>query len=81
MQLESEHDERELATAAEAAGIRIAPLSSFAGAASQSGAPTGTEPQASTASKTSPARFILRRDSIPAEEVPAVANALAKAWA
>lgn len=81
MQLESERGERELATAAEAAGIRIAPLSSFAGTASQSGAPTGTEPQASTASETSPARFILRSDSIPAEEVPAVANALAKAWA
>lgn len=81
MQLESERDERELATAAEAAGIRIAPLSSFAGTASQSGAPTGTEPQASTASETSPARFILRSDSISIEEAPAVANALAKAWA
>ena len=81
MQLESEHDERELATAAEAAGIRIAPLSSFAGTASQSGAPTGTEPQASTASKTSPARFILRSDSTSIEESPAVANALANAWA
>lgn len=81
MQLESEHDERELATAAEAAGIRIAPLSSFAGTASQSGAPTGTEPQASTASKTSPARFILRSDSTSIEESPAVANALAHAWA
>ena len=80
MQLESEHDERELATAAEAAGIRIAPLSSFAGTASQSGAPTGTEPQASTASKTSPARFILRSDSTSIEESPAVANALANAW-
>lgn len=81
MQLESERDERELATAAEAAGIRIAPLSSFAGTASQSGAPTGTEPQASTASKTSPARFILRSDSTSIEESPAVANALAHAWA
>ena len=80
MQLESEHDERELATAAEAAGIRIAPLSSFACTASQSGAPTGTEPQASTASKTSPARFILRSDSTSIEESPAVANALANAW-
>lgn len=80
MQLEREHDERELATAAEAAGIRIAPLSSFAGTASQSGAPTGTEPQASTASKTSPARFILRSDSTSIEESPAVANALANAW-
>lgn len=80
MQLESERDERELATAAEAAGIRIAPLSSFAGTASQSGAPTGTEPQASTASKTSPARFILRSDSTSIEESPAVANALANAW-
>lgn len=81
MQLESERDERELATAAEAAGIRIAPLSSFAGTASQSGAPTGTEPQASTASETSPARFILRSDSTSIEEAPAVANALANAWA
>ena len=80
MQLESERSERELATAAEAAGIRIAPLSSFAGTASQSGAPTGTEPQASTASKTSPARFILRSDSTSIEESPAVANALANAW-
>ena len=80
MQLESERGERELATAAEAAGIRIAPLSSFAGTASQSGAPTGTEPQASTASKTSPARFILRSDSTSIEESPAVANALANAW-
>ena len=81
MQLESERGERELATAAEAAGIRIAPLSSFAGTASLSGAPTGTEPQANTASETSPARFILRSDSIPTEEVPAAANALAHAWA
>lgn len=80
MQLESERGERELAAAAEAAGIRIAPLSSFAGMASQSGAPTGTEPQASTASKTSPARFILRSDSTSIEESPAVANALANAW-
>lgn len=81
MQLESERDERELATAAEAAGIRIAPLSSFAGTASPSGAPTGTGPQASTASETSPARFILRSDSTSIEESPAVANALANAWA
>lgn len=81
MQLESERDERELATAAEAAGIRIAPLSSFAGTASQSGAPTGTGPQTSTASGTSPARFILRSDSTSIEESPAVANALANAWA
>lgn len=81
IQLESERDERELATAAEAAGIRIAPLSSFAGTASQSGAPTGTGPQASTASETSPARFVLRSDSTSIEEAPAVANALAKAWA
>lgn len=80
MQLESERDERELATAAEAAGIRIAPLSSFAGTASQSGAPTGTGPQASTASETSPARFVLRSDSTSIEESPAVANALANAW-
>lgn len=81
MQLESERGERELAAAAEAAGIRIAPLSNFAGAASPSAASTGTEPQASAASETSPARFILRSDSIPAEEVPAVASALANAWA
>lgn len=81
MQLESERGERELAAAAEAAGIRIAPLSSFAGAASPSLVPTGPEPQASAASETFPARFILRSDSIPAEEVPAVASALANAWA
>lgn len=80
MQLESERDERELATAAEAAGIRIAPLSSFAGTASPSGTPTGTGPQASTASETSPARFVLRSDSTSIEESPAVANALANAW-
>ena len=81
MQLESERGERELATAAEATGISIAPLSSFVGTASQSGAPTGTEPQASAASETFPARFILRSDSISAEEAPAVANALSSAWA
>ena len=81
MQLESEHGERELAAAAEAAGVRIAPLSDFAGTASLSAAPTGTELQASTASETFPARFILRSDSISIEEAPAVANALAKAWA
>lgn len=81
IQLESERGERELAAAAEAAGIRIAPLSSFAGTASPSAAPTGAETQASTASETFPARFILRSDSISAEEVPAVANALASAWA
>ena len=81
MQLESEHSERELAAAAEAAGVRIAPLSSFAGAASPSSAPTGAEPQASTASETSPARLILRSDSTSAEEALTVANALAKAWA
>lgn len=80
MQLESERGERELATAAEAAGIRIAPLSSFAGTASLSGAPTGTKSQANTASESSPARFILRSDSISIEEAPAVANALANAW-
>lgn len=62
-------------------GIRIAPLSSFAGMASPSGAPTGTGPQASTASETSPARFVLRSDSTSIEESPAVANALANAWA
>lgn len=81
MQLESERGERELATAAKAAGIRIAPLSSFAGTASLIGAPTGTTSQANTASETSPARFILRSDSISIEEAHAVANALAKAWA
>lgn len=80
MQLESERGERELATAAEAAGIRIAPLSSFAGTASLSGAPTGTKSQANTASESSPARFILRSDSISIEEAPAVAPALANAW-
>lgn len=80
MRLESERGERELAAAAEAAGIRIAPLSSFAGAASPTAAPTDTQPQASTASETSPARFILRSDSTSAEEAPAVANALANAW-
>lgn len=80
MQLESERDERELATAAKAAGIRIATLSSFAGTASTGGAPTGAEPQASTASETSPARFVLRSDSTSIEESPAVANALANAW-
>ena len=81
MQLESERGERELAVAAEAAGIRIAPLSNFAGTASPSAAPTDTEPQASTASETFLARFILRSDSTSAEEAPAVANALASAWA
>ena len=83
MQLESACGERELAAAAEAADVRIAPLSSFAGAASPSATPTGTEPQASTASAAGapPARFILRSDSVSAEEVPAVTSALAKAWA
>lgn len=81
MQLESERGDRELAAAAEVAGIRIAPLSSFAGTASLNAAPTGAEPQASTASETFPARFILRSDSISTEEAPAFANALAKAWA
>lgn len=80
MQLESERSERELAAAAEAAGIRIAPLSSFAGAASQGAIPTDTEPQASAASETFPTRFILRSDSTSIEESPAVANALANAW-
>ena len=83
MQLESACSEHELAAAAEATGIRIAPLSSFAGAASPSATPTDSEPQASTASPAGAhrARFILRSDSIPAEEVPAVAHALASAWA
>ena len=80
MQLESACGERELAAAAEATGIRIAPLSSFAGTASPSAAPTDTEPRASTAGA-SPARFILRSDSIAAEQAPAVVSALAKAWA
>ena len=71
MQLESERGERELAVAAEAAGIRIAPLSNFAGTATRTGA----------TSTTSPARFILRSDSVSAEKAPAVANALASAWA
>mgnify|MGYP004674194745 FL=1 len=83
MQLESACSEHELAAAAEATGIRIAPLSSFAGAVSPSATPTDSEPQASTASPAGAprARFILRSDSIPAEEVPAVAHALASAWA
>ena len=81
MQLESACGERELAAAAEAAGVRIAPLSSFAGTASPSSAPTGIELQASAASETFLARFILRSDSISAEEAPVVANTLAKAWA
>ena len=80
MQLESACGERELVAAAEAAGIRIAPLSSFAGTASPSAAPTDTEPQASAAGA-SPARFVLRSDSFPTEQAPAVASALAKAWA
>ena len=71
MQLESERGERELAVAAEAAGIRIAPLSNFAGTATRTGA----------TSTTFPARFILRSDSVSAEKAPAVANALASAWA
>ena len=83
MQLESERGERELAAVAEAAGVRIAPLSSFAGAASRGATPTGTEPQASTASTVGAprARCILRSDSVQAEEAPAVAHALASAWA
>lgn len=71
MQLESERSERELAVAAEAAGIRIAPLSNFAGTATKTDA----------MSTTFPARFILRSDSVSAEETSAVASALAKAWA
>ena len=71
MQLESERGERELASEAEAAGVRIAPLSNFAGTATRTDA----------TSTTFPARFILRSDSISAEETPAVANALASAWA
>ena len=71
MQLESERGERELAAAAEAAGIRIAPLSNFAGTATRTDA----------TSTTFPARFILRSDSVSAEKAPAVANALASAWA
>ena len=72
MQLESERGERELAAAAEAAGIRIAPLSSFAGTAS---------PSATSTAGASHAHFILRSDSISIEEAPAVAHALASAWA
>lgn len=71
MQLESACGERELATAAEAAGVRIAPLSNFAGTATRTDA----------TSTTFPARFILRSDSVSAEKAPAVANALASAWA
>ena len=82
MQLESERGERELATAAESAGIRIAPLSSFAGTASTGGAPTGAEPQASTASETSPARFIADPardpDAASARRRPSVTLAAAK---
>ena len=70
MQLESERGERELAAEAEAAGIRIAPLSNFAGTATRTGA----------TSTTFPARFILRSDSVSVEKAPAVANALANAW-
>ena len=70
MQLESERGERELAVAAEAAGIRIAPLSNFAGTATRTRA----------TSTTFPARFILRSDSVSVEKAPAVANALANAW-
>ena len=71
IQLESERGERELAAEAEAAGIRIAPLSNFAGTATKTDA----------TSTTFPARFILRSDSVSAEETSAVANALASAWA
>ncbi len=71
MQLESACGERELAAAAEAAGVRIAPLSNFAGTATRTDA----------TSTTFPARFILRSDSVSAEKAPAVANALASAWA
>ena len=71
IQLESERGERELAAEAEAAGIRIAPLSNFAGTATKTDA----------TSTTFPARFILRSDSVSVEETPAVASALAKAWA
>lgn len=71
MQLESACGERELAAAAEAAGVRIAPLSNFAGTATRTDA----------TSTTFPARFILRSDSVSAEKAPSVANALASAWA
>lgn len=73
MQLESSRTERELVIAAEAAGIRIAPLSSFS-------SPVQANAAANTPNAPSPARFILRSDSITAEETPTVAAALAKAW-
>lgn len=71
MQLESPCNECELAAAAATVGIHIAPLSNFAGTATRTGA----------TSTTFPARFILRSDSISVEKAPAVANALASAWA
>ncbi len=75
MQLESPQSERELAAAAESAGIRIAPLSSF-GKFNQPGGAA----HAGAASKPSLARFILRSDSVSAEEAPAIAETLAKVW-
>lgn len=75
MQLESPRSDGELAAAAEAAGVRIAPLSSFTEPERASAAPN-----ANTAKTPHPARFILRSDSISAEEAPTVANALARAW-
>ncbi len=75
MQLNSPQSERELAAAAEAAGVCIAPLASF----SKPDQPEATA-RTSAASASSPARFILRSDSVSAEEAPAVAEALAKAW-
>ena len=75
MQLESPQSERELAAAAESAGIRIAPLSSF-GKFNQ----PGDAARAGAANKPSLARFILRSDSVSAEEAPSIAETLAKVW-
>lgn len=73
MNLQSDRTERELVVAAEAAGIRVTPLSSF-------NSPVHANAAANTPNAPSPARFILRSDSITAEEAPTVAAALAKAW-
>lgn len=73
MELQSEQGERELAAAAATAGIRIAPLSSF-----NEPAQIGATPNASK--DPSPARFVLRSDSISTEEAPAIAATLAQAW-
>ena len=75
MELQSERGERELAAAAAAAtvGIRIAPLSSFNGPAQANATLSAPEGPA-------PARFVLRSDSISAEEAPTVASALTRVW-